>query len=56
MGKAENIQTEAVQFCFDNGINLSPHQAEEIARYFYNLGYYDGYKSGEYDEQHPFDK
>ena len=51
--KEINFQTEATQFCFDKGINITPHQAELIAEHFYNLGFYDGYKAGVYDEQHP---
>ena len=33
-----DLDKEAVMFCFDNGINITPNQAKEIARYFYELG------------------
>ena len=33
-----DLQGDAAQFCFDNGINISSSQAEAIARHFYELG------------------
>ena len=32
------LEREAVQFCFDNGINVTPRDATAIANYFYILG------------------
>lgn len=32
------LDMEAVSFCYDNGINISPRQAKNIARHFYELG------------------
>ena len=36
-----DLEKEAVSFCFDNGINISPRQAKSIARHFYNLALED---------------
>ena len=33
-----DLEKEAVSFCFDNGINISPGQAKNIVRHFYELG------------------
>lgn len=33
-----DLEKEAVSYCFDNGINISPRQAKAIARHFYELG------------------
>lgn len=33
-----DLEKEAVSFCFDNGINISPRQAKNIARHFFELG------------------
>lgn len=33
-----DLENEAVSFCYDNGINISPRQAKNIARHFYELG------------------
>jgi hypothetical protein len=33
-----DLEIDAVSFCFDNGINISPRQATDIARHFYELG------------------
>lgn len=33
-----DLEREAVAFCFDNGINITPYQATRIARHFYELG------------------
>lgn len=32
-----DLEKEAVAFCFDNGINITPYQATRIARHFYEL-------------------
>ena len=39
-----NLENEAVAFCFDNGINVTPYQATRIAHYFYELGRKGGNK------------
>lgn len=54
--KSENMrksdfEKEAVAFCFDNGINITPHQAAIIAEFFYTNGYGDGYEDGTSDEK-----
>lgn len=33
-----DLEREAVQFCFDEGLNLTPYEAKTIARHFYELG------------------
>jgi hypothetical protein len=33
-----DLEREAVMFCFDNAINITPRQAKEIARHFFELG------------------
>ena len=33
-----NLERDAVQFCFDKGLNVTPYQAKTIARHFYELG------------------
>ena len=33
-----DLEREAVMFCIDNGINITPRNAKEIARHFYELG------------------
>ena len=33
-----DLENEAVAFCFDNGINVTPRQATRFARHFYKLG------------------
>ena len=33
-----DLERDAVQFCFDKGLNLTPYQAKTIARHFYELG------------------
>ena len=37
--KKPDFEKEAVAFCFDNGINVTPHQAGMIAKHFYELGF-----------------
>lgn len=37
--KEVDLEKEAVSFCFDNGINISPRQAKNIARHFWNRGF-----------------
>ena len=32
------LEKEAVSYCFDNGLNLSPRTATDFARHFYELG------------------
>lgn len=34
----EGLENEAVSYCFDNGLNISPRVATDFARYFYDLG------------------
>lgn len=52
----EDFQVEATQFCFDNGINITPYQAGKIAEHFYNQGYTAGFMSGVDSEKNPWDK
>lgn len=33
-----DLERDAVQFCFDKGINITPYQAKMIAHHFYELG------------------
>jgi hypothetical protein len=33
-----NLERDAVQFCFDKGLNITPYQAKTIASHFYELG------------------
>jgi len=33
-----DLERDAVSYCYDNGINISPRQAKGIARHFYELG------------------
>ena len=33
-----DFDRDAVSFCYDNGINISPRQAKTIALHFYGLG------------------
>lgn len=33
-----DLEKEAVAFCFDNGINITPYQATRLAKHFYELG------------------
>lgn len=44
--KKIDFEREAVQFCFDKGLNITPYQARTIAEYFYTEGYGDGYGDG----------
>ena len=34
----EVLEKEAVSYCFDNGLNISPRVATDFARHFYDLG------------------
>lgn len=34
-----DLEKDAVSYCYDNGINISPRQAKGIARHFWNKGY-----------------
>lgn len=33
-----DFERDAVSFCFDSGLNTTPHIAKTIARHFYELG------------------
>lgn len=33
-----DLERDAVQFCFDKGLNITPYQAKMIASHFYELG------------------
>lgn len=33
-----DLERDAVSFCFDNGLNTTPHTAKTIAKHFYELG------------------
>lgn len=35
----KNIETDAVMFCFDNGLDVTPYQAKMIAKHYYKLGF-----------------
>lgn len=37
-----DLEKEAVQFCFDKRLNLTPYEAKTIARHFYELGKQEG--------------
>lgn len=37
-GKEVDLEKDAVQYCFDKGLNVTPYQAKTIARHFYILG------------------
>ena len=43
-----DLEREAVQFCFDKGLNLNPYEAKTVARHFYELGQKDA--ANKYDE------
>lgn len=49
--KKTDFEREAVQFCFDKGLNITPYQARTIAEHFYAEGYADGYGDGADDEK-----
>ena len=34
----KDFERDAVQFCFDNGLNTTPRIAKTIAKYFFELG------------------
>ena len=34
----EDLERDAVSFCYDNGLNTTPHIAKTIAKHFYELG------------------
>ena len=34
----EDLERDAVSFCFDNGLNTTPHIAKTIAKHYYALG------------------
>lgn len=51
MIKKPDFEKEAVSFCFDHGINITPYQAGIIAEFFYTNGYGDGYADGTSDEK-----
>lgn len=34
----EDLERDAVNFCYDNGLNTTPHIAKTIAKHFYELG------------------
>lgn len=36
--KPVDLENDAVMYCFDKGINLSPKDASEFALHFYELG------------------
>lgn len=42
----KDIEVDAVQFCFDNGINLTPLQAKKIATHYLMIGHNNGYVEG----------
>ena len=42
----KNIEADAVQFCFDNGINITPYQAKQIATHYLMVGHNEGYIEG----------
>ena len=42
----KDIEKDAVQFCFDKGINITPHQAKEIATHYLMVGHNEGYVEG----------
>ena len=42
------LEVEAVSYCFDNGLNISPRVATDFARHFYGLGCY--HTAEKYDE------
>ena len=33
-----DLERDAVQFCFDKGLNITPYQAKTIASHYYELG------------------
>ena len=33
-----DLERDAIQFCFDKGLNLTPYQAKMIASHLYELG------------------
>lgn len=35
----EDLERDAVSFCYDNGLNTTPHIAKTIAKHFYELGF-----------------
>jgi hypothetical protein len=42
----KDIEADAVQFCFDNGINITPYQAKQIATHYLMVGHNEGYVEG----------
>lgn len=42
----KDIEADAVQFCFDNGINITPYQAKQIATHYLMVGHNEGYLEG----------
>lgn len=48
-----NIEADAVQFCFDKGINVTPRHAKEIATHYLMIGHNEGYVKGRKDAHIP---
>lgn len=42
----KDIEKDAVQFCFDKGINITPYQAKQIATHYLMVGHNEGYVEG----------
>ena len=42
----KDIEADAVQFCFDKGINMTPLQAKQIATHYLMIGHNNGYVEG----------
>lgn len=52
----KDIEKDATQFCIDKGINITPHQAKEIATHFLMVGHNEGYVKGRKDARIPAKK
>jgi hypothetical protein len=49
----KDIERDAVLYCFDNGINITPRQAKEFATHYLILGHNEGYIKGRKDAHVP---
>ena len=45
-GYPKDIEANAVMFCFDKGINITPYQAKLIASHYLRIGHNEGYLEG----------
>lgn len=49
----KDIEKDAVQYCFDKGLNVTPHEAKTIATHYLMIGHNEGYIKGRKDAHIP---